>query len=204
MKNKNVLQPEGNYFDKYNSSNPIVKKIMSGFFSAVGRMLNAVGEADSILEAGCGEGEVTAYLSEHYKDAHKIEAFDISEKVVQQAKEKCSNVKFSTGNIYNISGSNYELVVCCEVLEHLDQPGKALEELKRVSDQYVLVSVPREPIWCMLNLVRGKYIRHLGNTPGHIQHWSSRKFIKFVKQSGMKIVCIEKPLPWTMVLLKKE
>jgi hypothetical protein len=30
--------------------------------------------------------------------------------------------------------------------------------------------VPREPIWRIGNMARGRYLGDLGNTPGHIQH----------------------------------
>ena len=38
----------------------------------------------------------------------------------------------------------------------------------------LLVSVPREPLWRGLNMARGAYMRDLGNTPGHVNHWSKR------------------------------
>lgn len=69
---------------------------------------------------------------------------------------------------------------------------------------YIVLSVPREPIWRLLNMVRGKYIRDWGNTSGHIQNWSAKKFRSFLEESGMEIVEMRKPLPWTMVHLKKE
>ena len=44
------------------------------------------------------------------------------------------------------------------------------------SSRWLLVSVPREPLWRGLNLARGSYLRELGNTPGHLNHWSKRRF----------------------------
>jgi hypothetical protein len=65
----------------------------------------------------------------------------------------------------------------------------------------VVVSVPREPIWCGLNMVRGKYFSKLGNTPGHIQHWSSSDFVNLVSKY-FDVVEVKKPLPWTMLLCR--
>ena len=96
------------------------------------------------------------------------------------------------------------MVLCCEVLEHLEEPGKALKELIRVTKKYIIVSVPREPIWRCLNMDRGKYLKVLGNTPGHIQHWGSKKFVAFLQEYDIKVVKTAHPLPWTMVLLEKE
>ena len=95
------------------------------------------------------------------------------------------------------------MVVCSEVLEHLENPRKALENLINATRNYLILSVPREPIWRILNILRGKYWSDFGNTPGHIQHWGSYNFIRFLKNDEMKIVKVKRPFPWTMVLLKK-
>ena len=50
----------------------------------------------------------------------------------------------------------------------------SLAEIRRVTTSHALLSVPREPIWRMLNFLRGKYWSSGGNTPGHLQHWSRR------------------------------
>lgn len=199
-----IEQPEGNYYDKYHSSNPIVKWMMRNFFADLEALLPAATEGLKILEAGCGEGEVTGFLAEKYGEYGKIDAFDISEKVISEAKRNHPQINFTTGDVYNIVGGKYDLVLASEVLEHLEHPEQALQELTRVTNKYLIVSVPREPVWRILNMIRGKYWKHLGNTPGHIQHWSSRAFCEFLMKSGMTIECVKKPFPWTMVLLKKE
>lgn len=159
----------------------------------------------TILEAGCGEGDVTYFIAGLYKDA-KIKGFDISETVVNKAKAKCLNVKFVKDNIYKINeeDAKYELVIACEVLEHLEKPEKAIKELRRISSKYVLISVPREPLWRIMNMMRGKYISDLGNTPGHIQHWGKIGMRKFLEKcKGIKIIDIKCPIPWIMFLLEK-
>lgn len=207
MKKSNVVQPEGNYYDKYNSSNPIVRWMMKNFFISMEECLSVVGKFDNVLEAGCGEGEVANFIAEKFNGTCQytsIDAFDVSDKVIKKAQEMYPNINFFTGSIYEIARGGYDLVVCSEVLEHLEEPEKALFELKKTTDKYLLVSVPREPVWCVLNMVRGKYLRDFGNTPGHIQHWSKKKFLEFLKCSGMNIRKVKSPLPWTMVLLEKE
>lgn len=202
---KTVIQPEGNFYDKYGSKNPIVQKLMSGFFKALEEMLNELpSPPQNILEAGCGEGHVTAYLNKTFGSRSNINAFDISEKVIKEAGKQNANVTFWIGDIYHISQGKYDLLVCSEVLEHLEKPDLALKELLRVCDGYLILSVPREPIWRFLNVIRGKYIGDLGNTPGHIQHWSAGKFKKFVRENGGRIIKVKNPLPWTMVLIENK
>jgi hypothetical protein len=104
-------------------------------------------------------------------------------------------------NAFEISEPLADLVICCEVLEHLPDPEATLRSLTRAARRAVVLSVPREPLWRVLNVARGKYWSELGNTPGHLQHWSSRGFAQFVGRH-LEIVEIRTPLPWTAVLAR--
>src|SRR6266571_3498995 len=70
----------------------------------------------------------------------------------------------------------FDLASAIEVLEHVPQPERTLAEMARCARSHLLVSVPREPLWRALNLARGAYVRQLGNTPGHLNHFSKRSF----------------------------
>ena len=85
-----------------------------------------------------------------------------------------------------------------EVLEHVPDPRAVLGEMARVASSWILASVPREPLWRGLNLARGAYLRSLGNTPGHLNHWSTASFVKFVSRVAT-VRAVEKPFPWTIV-----
>lgn len=219
MKTKfDVVQPEGNYYDKYHSSNPIVKWMMANFKKSIKELLEILEkEPTKICETGCGEGEITTYIKQCMPKAH-IDAFDISEKVILNATEQHDNIDFFVGNIYNmeviepkqgkkhiLNTNEYDLVVCSEVLEHLEEPENALKKINEITADkgYILLSVPNEPIWRICNMARGKYLKQLGNTPGHIQHWSKRAFCKMLTKNNMRIIETKTPFPWTMVLIAK-
>lgn len=156
----------------------------------------------SILEAGCGEGNVSHFLKKKFPKAG-VDAFDISEKVISQAKVDFPDIHFFTSDITKLKAEKkYDLTVCCEVLEHMEEPDKVLSILKETADTFLL-SVPREPVWRILNMARGKYWKDLGNTPGHINHWSTRGFLSFLSANGLEIIEHRTPLPWTMVLCRK-
>ena len=59
--------------------------------------------------------------------------------------------------------------------------------------------MPFEPIWRIGNMARGRYLRDLGNTPGHVNHWTNRGFTTLVG-THFEVVDRATPLPWTMVL----
>ena len=76
-----------------------------------------------------------------------------------------------------------------------------VSEMARCAQRHLLVSVPREPLWRMLNMARGAYWPALGNTPGHLNHWSRSSFVKLLSRHG-EVVEVRSPFPWTMVLVR--
>jgi 2-polyprenyl-3-methyl-5-hydroxy-6-metoxy-1,4-benzoquinol methylase len=133
----------------------------------------------------------------------RFSASDISESIIHEARlRQNSEINFVVKSIYDLSNEeSSDLTICCEVLEHLEHPEAALQKLAEIAGDRIIISAPREPIWRMLNLCRLKYIGDLGNTPGHIQHWSSSSFISLVNKFFL-IEDIKKPLPWTILLCK--
>ncbi|PWK54398.1 class I SAM-dependent methyltransferase [Pleionea mediterranea] len=189
-----------NFKKKYTESGMIGQYLIRSFYQAVGSVTQPENN-NEILEVGCGHGYSTSNIQAFYPDS-KIKACDIDNGLLKDAKSRCPDVEFINSSIYNLPFKNnaFKTVFCLEVLEHLEFPDLALKELKRVSSNYLICSVPREPLWCVLNLCRLKYASKLGNTPGHINHWSSYGFKKLLGTYG-KVVCVKQPIPWTVILL---
>lgn len=187
----------GNHFDKYRSKNPIHLMLMQGFLTSARNLLGKI-EYSSILEIGCGPGDLAAAI---VPSTATYLGIDIDSREVETARIRYPNLSFAVGSAYElpVESKSIDLVIACEVLEHLEDPVKALAEIDRVAKEWVLVSVPREPLWRILNMMRGKYWRSMGNTPGHIQHFSRRAINQLV-ESRLKIVKISSPFPWTIVL----
>ena len=80
----------------------------------------------------------------------------------------------------------------------MPDPEHTVAEMARVASGHLLVSVPREPLWRGLNMARGAYLKDLGNTPGHLNHWSKRSFVALLSQHG-EVVEARSPFPWTML-----
>jgi hypothetical protein len=112
--------------------------------------------------------------------------------------------RFEAGDLYTFPLESFqqEFLICCEVLEHLDCPEAALKRLAGLSAKYAVFSVPREPLWRFLNFCRFKYWGSLGNTPGHVNHWSKNAFLSFLRKR-YTVLEVLTPLPWTMALCKK-
>ena len=194
----------GNAYDKYGSRNLIVRRLMQGFESSLTDLV-AKAAPQSIHEIGCGEGY---WVLRWQESGFEARGCDFSSKIIEIARENAESCKlpvslFKTRSIYDLAQDvdTADLIVCCEVIEHLERPKEGLRALQRIVGQHLIVSVPREPIWRALNLARGKYITDFGNTPGHIQHWSRRGFVALVSKY-FEVVEVKSPLPWTMLLCR--
>jgi len=193
----------GNFYDKYATANPIAKHLMDNFFKSIRELVTMSGSCE-IHEVGCGEGHLSRLLA---KMVPNIRGSDFSQQVIEKANRLSQSegvhVPFRAVSIYNLQSSEdaAELIVCCEVLEHLEDPEEALRILSQLAKPYLIVSVPREPLWRLLNMARGKYIGSLGNTPGHINHWSLKQFIKLIS-SSFDIIEVRTPLPWSVVFCR--
>ncbi len=194
----NVL---GNHYDKYGTKNPIARALMKGFLGAVSGLYRQVAPR-TVLEVGCGEGMLAHHLVTEAHRPERFEACDLS--LDRRATGLDPLIVFREASIYELpyEAGEFDLVVCCEVLEHLSDPARGLAEVLRVSKRPVLLSTPREPIWRAMNMARGKYLAELGNTPGHVQHWGRRGLISLVSAQAQVVAC-RTPLPWTVLLAEK-
>jgi 2-polyprenyl-3-methyl-5-hydroxy-6-metoxy-1,4-benzoquinol methylase len=194
----------GNVYDKYGSRNPVVRWLMRGFEQALSELV-ARAAPSSVHEIGCGEGYWVLYWNRRGINARGT---DFSSEAIRLARLNAAEQGvpaelFQVGSIYDLERGRdgADLMVCCEVLEHVERPDEALQALQRVMRSHLIVSVPREPIWRLLNLARGKYVPHLGNTPGHLQHWSTGAFTRLMTKY-FELVEVRTPLPWTMALCR--
>jgi SAM-dependent methyltransferase len=200
--------PTGNTFDKYGSTNPVVRRLMAGFESSL-ESLFARAAPRSVLDVGCGEGVLTERWARRLAGGGpgegRVVGLDLEDpKLAGEWRRRTgANLEFVTGDITGglpYGDGEFELVCATEVLEHVPGPEAVVAEMARVARAHLIVSVPREPLWRMLNLARGAYPRELGNTPGHLNHWSRRGFVDLLARHG-RVLEVRSPFPWTMLLV---
>jgi 2-polyprenyl-3-methyl-5-hydroxy-6-metoxy-1,4-benzoquinol methylase len=182
----------------------VARRLVDGFLAALAELAERSG-ARQVHEIGCGEGFLSTMLAER---GFTVRGSDLSRSAVATARRRAADlslpVSFRVADLYALAPEpdGAELVVCCEVLEHLGDPARALGVLARLAQPHLVVSVPREPLWRMLNMVRCRYWRALGNTPGHLQHWSTRGFLALLERQ-VEVLEVRTPLPWTMALCRR-
>ena len=194
----------GNTYDKYGTTNPIARWMMNGFDAALSRFV-ADAAPKTIHEVGCGEGYwVLRWLA----DGIDVRGTDFSSDVIAMARatagqRSVDQQRFQVKSIYDVKPEtdSADLIVCCEVMEHLEDPEAAVQALRKLDGSDLIVSVPREPLWRVLNMARGKYLSDLSNTPGHIQHFSKAEIVGLLSRH-FEVKAVASPLPWTMVHCK--
>ena len=188
----------GNVYDKYGTKSPIARRLMQGFLASVTELYR-VAAPRSVLEVGCGEGELAAHL---WRQGPRPERFEICDvEIGGLSPDLPPELVARPASIYALPWPDdaFDLVICCEVLEHLHDPAAGLRELARVSRRHVLLSTPWEPAWRILNMARGRYLSAWGNTPGHVQHFG-RAALARLARGELRLLAQRTPLPWTVLL----
>ena len=195
--------PTGNTYDKYGSTNPVVRRLMAGFERDLDELF-AQAAPSSILDVGCGEGVLTCRWAERLGDG-RVVGIDLEDPKLRDewARRARPNLEYRTMPAENLpfEDDEFDAAAAIEVLEHVPDPAHTVAEMARVAARHLLVSVPREPLWRALNMARGGYLRDFGNTPGHLNHWSKRGFIELLSKHGT-VVEARSPFPWTMLLVR--
>jgi 2-polyprenyl-3-methyl-5-hydroxy-6-metoxy-1,4-benzoquinol methylase len=195
--------PTGNTYDKYGSTNPVVRRLMAGFEATLEELFTRAAPL-SVLDVGCGEGVLTERWARKL-DPQPVVGIDLEDPKLgaeweRRRRENLSFTSFDGSTRLPFGDGEFDLAAAIEVLEHVPDPEQTVAEMARVARRHLLVSVPREPLWRALNMARGAYLRDLGNTPGHLNHWSRRAFVALLSRHGT-VLEVRSPFPWTMLLV---
>lgn len=187
---------------KHQNPNPIQRALIRQFQIRLGDLVQQMAPK-SILDIGCGEGYTLRALVDRGVRC-PMRGIDISVAAIEEARERVPEAQFEVSDAFDIERERrtYDLVLLTEVLEHLPRPERILLPLTQIVGRFVIASVPWEPFFRGLNLMRGKHVLALGNDPEHVNHWGRRGFLDFI---GERFTVRRAPFvfPWTMVLAER-
>ena len=133
----------GNVYDKYGSRHPIERRLVDGFLAKLEQLVESTG-AREVHEVGCGEGELAMRLA---RRGLRVRGSDVSGPVIAEARRRAghedvdASFKVAGVEALNPGEDAAELIVCCEVMEHLEDPEAALGVLSELAAPWLVVSV---------------------------------------------------------------
>jgi SAM-dependent methyltransferase len=194
----------GNVYRKYDTRNPLARRVVGRFLAELDALLAPLAPAD-LLDVGCGEGFVTEHLAARLPQGARVVGLDRDVPKLRDAwaAHNAARIELITGDAHALPFDDgaFEVVTLIEMLQLVADPHQALAEALRVARRAVVVTVPEEPLWRALNVARGAYLPRLGNTPGHIHHWSRRAFAELLAEHG-DIVLLRRSRPWLLAVLR--
>jgi len=189
-------------FKKHSSKNPLQKFLIGKFLDILIAETEAL-RPEKILDAGCGEGFILERLRAR-SVGQVLRGVDIQQQAIDLGRQVHPHLTMQQGSVFELpfEDNAFDVVICSEVLEHLEHPEKALKELARVTRKYTIITVPNEPFFRLANFLRGKNVSRWGNDIEHIQHWSSQGIAEFVNRE-FEVKKIRTPFPWTIIVGEK-
>lgn len=189
---------------KHLNPNPIQRVLLDKFHHKIAELIRQTG-ATCLLDAGCGEGFVVKHLQQQQMQLTTMIGGDFSADALLWGRTHVDHhVPLIQFDLHHLPFANdcFPLVICLEVLEHLPDSALGLQELARVTSEYVLLSVPHEPFFRGSNFLRGKHLRAFGNDPEHFHNYSGRSFRRMVA-GVVDIVWHGYAFPWQIALARK-
>lgn len=186
---------------KHTTGNPVVRRLIDRFHTVVHEEVAAL-RPSTLLDVGCGEGFVLQALGPWAQGAHAV---DLSSEAVEACRQVNPHVNAQVGSATDLpfDDDRFDVVICLEVLEHLDDPAAAVRELARVCRGSLVLSVPWEPWFQLGNLARGQYLSRWGNHPEHIQRWTASGFQRMLEGTGLVTVTRRRgAFPWTVAVAR--
>ncbi|WP_373044052.1 class I SAM-dependent methyltransferase [Vulgatibacter sp.] len=186
---------------KYESGSRILQLLIRRFHGRIGDLLQGL-SFETVLDVGCGEGFLSRVLLDRFPGI-QLTGIDLSATAVEHARLRCPEGRFEAAPIESLAtmAKQFDLVVCSEVLEHLEAPEEAVRLLAARSSGHALITVPWEPWFQAANFARGKYLRSWGNHPEHIQHWSRAGLVRLLEPAFVPLHT-ESRFPWSLCLAR--
>jgi SAM-dependent methyltransferase len=139
----------------------------------------------AILDLGCGEGITLEKIRARFPSAH-LRGIDVLPENIAICRQ--FNLPVEAGDVYdlkNIADASQDAVLFIEVIEHLDQPERALTEIHRILKPggKLIVVFPNDRIFKWARLATGR-LKEAAFDPGHVRQWTPSDLRKTLSAQG--------------------
>jgi len=141
----------------------------------------------NVCEVGCGVGGILHCLrqSNLFPALSRVDGWDINPTAILIAKSKNSEINFYCQDLF-LSDAKYDLVLCADVFEHVENPYLFLRNLRKTS-KYFLFNIPLESN--LLSMLQGKRImRRSFDSVGHLHFYSASTAELILEVSGYRLL----------------
>jgi hypothetical protein len=129
------------------------------------------------MDIGCAQPFL---IKEFNKLGLEISGSDISEPIIEDNKKLFSNINFFVLDIskplISVPNKKFDLVTCCEVIEHIDDYKTAIKNICLMSNKYLLITVP------------GGKKYPLDENFGHFRHFTIRMISDELEKNNFKVI----------------
>jgi len=193
------------YFDrfetpKYRRRSRVRRTLIRRFVRRLHELILEAGPVSSMLEIGIGEGFLSGYLSEKLPTV-RFSGVDASAEALARLQRLFPRIETRVGDACDLSGLTgpFDLVLCAEVLEHLDRPARALDAIATLKPRRAVLTVPHEPFFRLSNLASGANVTRWGNDPEHVQQFGPRSFRELLS-TRFEVLTLDTSYPWILAL----
>lgn len=147
-------------------------------------------QAGKILDAGCGNGEFSAFIREL---GFKVVGIDIATPAIERAQKVCPDASFYIGSLEEklpFHDGEFDAIWCTEVLEHLFDVHACLSESNRVLREggVLILTVPFHGLLKNLAIVLSGFERHFNPYLSHIRFFTKRSLTECLTRAGFEPV----------------
>jgi len=139
-----------------------------------------------VIEVGCGDASFTMDLARH---SSCVTAIDISAGQIEENARRLPAITFLQHDVserFPFEDSEFEVVWCSEVLEHLFDPAFALREMHRIlrPGGRLLVTVPYHGILKNVLIALFRWNQHFAPDNPHIRFYTKETLARIVREAG--------------------
>lgn len=180
-----MLNPETNNVDYYNQLwleewqdmerlNPTARHLER----IIVQLIRSVSPINSVLDAGCGMGVNLKVIRKHFPNL-EMTGTDLSGDILRIAEnyvgkdERIRYVPLDIGK--SALDERFDLVLCSQVLEHIEDDVAAIRNLASMTGRYLLITVP------------GGAYNSTSKLVGHYRHYEKEELVEKVLPSGFRI-----------------